>query len=118
MLGREDWFDLFSPIILFLPFATLWLASKGRWMGFGDAKLAFGIGSLLGFTFGVGSIVLGFWLGALWSILLILNYKILKRGQNLGMGSEIPFAPFLIAGTIIVFLSRMDIMNISSFLGS
>jgi prepilin signal peptidase PulO-like enzyme (type II secretory pathway) len=87
-------------------------------MGFGDAKLAFGIGALLGFSYGVGSVVLGFWMGALWSILLIINYKVLKRGQNIDMGSELPFAPFLIAGTIIVFLSRVDIMNISSFLGS
>lgn len=118
LLGTEDWFDLFSPIFLFIPFALLWLMSSGRWMGFGDAKLAFGIGALLGFSYGVGSVVLGFWMGALWSILLLINYKILKRGQNVGISSEIPFAPFLIAGTIIVFLSRVDIMSISSFFGS
>jgi leader peptidase (prepilin peptidase)/N-methyltransferase len=117
-LVREDWFDLFAPLFLFTPFLLLWLVSRGRWMGFGDAKLAFGIGALLGFSYGVGSVVLGFWMGALWSILLIINYKVLKRGQNIDMGSELPFAPFLIAGTIIVFLSRVDIMNISSFLGS
>ncbi len=117
-LGKEDWFDLLSPVLLFLPFAFLWVVSSGRWMGFGDAKLAFGIGALLGFSYGLGSVVLGFWMGALWSILLLINYKVLKRGQNIGMSSELPFAPFLIAGTIIVFLSRVDIMNISSFLGS
>ncbi len=117
-LGREDWFDLFSPLMLFVPFALLWLVSSGRWMGFGDAKLAFGIGALLGFAYGVGSIVLGFWIGAIWSILLILNYKFLKRGQGMGMSSEIPFAPFLIAGTILVFMCRIDIMGVSSFFGS
>lgn len=118
VLGTEDWFDLLSPVLLFAPFAMLWFFSGGRWMGFGDAKLAFGIGALLGFSYGVGSVVLGFWMGALWSILLIINYKILRRGQDVGMGSELPFAPFLIAGVIIIFLSRVDIMSISSFFGS
>lgn len=117
-LGREDWFDLFSPLMLFIPFALLWLVSSGRWIGFGDAKLAFGIGALLGFAYGVGSVVLGFWIGAVWSILLLVNYKLLKRGQNISMQSELPFAPFLIAGTILVFMFRVDLMGISSFFGS
>lgn len=117
LFETEDWFDLFSPIMLFLPFALLWLLSGGRWMGFGDAKLAFGIGALLGFSYGVGSVVLGFWIGALWSIVLILNYKLLKKGQSISMASELPFAPFLIAGTILIFMCRVDVMGISSFFG-
>ncbi len=117
-LGREDWFDLLSPVMLFIPFALLWLVSSGRWMGFGDAKLAFGIGALLGFAYGVGSVVLGFWIGAGWSVLLIINYKLLKKGESLSMSSELPFAPFLIAGTILVFMCRVDVMGISSFFGN
>ncbi len=40
-VGIIDW--LAGPIF-FLPFAMLWFFSKGQWMGFGDAKLALGIG--------------------------------------------------------------------------
>lgn len=112
-LETQDWYDILSPVILFIPFALLWLVSSGRWMGFGDAKLAFGIGALLGFTYGLGGIVVGFWAGALWSILLMLVYKIYKKDGSISMQSEIPFAPFLIFGTLLVFMFRLDILNFS-----
>lgn len=117
MLGREDIFDLLSPFILFSSFALLWVISRGRWIGFGDAKLVLGIGALLGFIYGIGAVVLGFWIGAFWSILLLINYKILNKG-NVSLNTEIPFAPFLIAGTILVFLFRFDVLSLSGFFGS
>jgi len=116
-ISQIDLFDLASPFILFISFATLWLVSSGRWIGFGDAKLVFGIGALLGFVYGIGAVVLGFWIGAVWSILLLVRQKFFSTDINLGMNSEIPFAPFLITGTILVFLFRLDVMNLSMFLG-
>jgi len=45
------WFvDIVSGTLLSLFFAGLWYFSKGEWMGFGDAKLALGIGWFLPFT--------------------------------------------------------------------
>lgn len=117
LLGREDIFDLLSPFILFSSFALLWVVSRGRWIGFGDAKLVLGIGALLGFVYGIGAVILGFWIGAIWSILLLINYKILNKG-SISMNSEVPFAPFLIAGTILVFLFRFDVLSLSAFFGN
>ncbi|KKT19136.1 MAG: Prepilin peptidase, partial [Parcubacteria group bacterium GW2011_GWB1_43_8] len=66
-----NWNNLLSGFILFAFFALLWGVSKGRWMGFGDAKLALGIGWLLGMTKGIAAITLAFWIGAIAGVLLI-----------------------------------------------
>ncbi len=105
--------ELCSGVILAFPFYFLWLVSSGRWMGFGDAKLALGFGWFLGLVRGASAIVLGFWIGAGVSILLLCISWLSKKLQyrkilgitfpRLSMKSEIPFAPFLITGLLIVF---------------
>lgn len=112
-----DILDMLTPLILFTPFALLWLVSEGKWIGFGDAKLAFGIGALLGLSLGVSSIVLAFWIGAVWSIGLILHSKLRKnKSKNINFKSEVPFAPFMIIATLIVFFAKIDIFGLDTIL--
>ncbi len=113
-VGGQDLFDLASPFILFIMFASLWLVSSGRWIGFGDAKLVLGIGALLGFVYGISAVILGFWVGALYSIYLLVQSR-LSKSNDVTMSHEVPFAPFLVLGTIVVFLFRLDVMGLSSF---
>ena len=112
-LTPVDLFDLFAPLLLFVPLALLWFISNGRWIGFGDAKLAFGVGALLGFVSGVGSMILAFWLGALWSVGFLI-YGWFCHGQKISLETEIPFAPFIILATIIVFATRVDVLGLTS----
>lgn len=105
--------------LLALPFAALFFVSKGRWMGFGDAKLALGFGWLLGFPLGLSAILFGFWIGAGVSLLLIFTSRLAPRGrlsfvpERLTMKSEIPFAPFLILAALLVFFFEWDPVGFS-----
>ena len=101
-------------------FAFLWLISKGRWIGLGDAKLAVPLGLLLGASAVFSLLVLAFWIGAVVSVGLILVQYLLKRGQPhlrflsqpLTMKSEVPFAPFLILSFWCIYWFNLDVMEL------
>jgi leader peptidase (prepilin peptidase)/N-methyltransferase len=108
---------LVAGTILFLFFFAFWFFSKGKWMGFGDAKLALGIGLYLGLTQGVSAIVFGFWIGAVVALGILLKEKIQhtrlrKNSKIITMKSEIPFAPFLILGTLLALLLGSDVLSL------
>ncbi len=110
-------FDLLAGPLLFSFFAFLWLISKGKWIGFGDAKLAIGVGLLLGFLGGVFAIMLAFWIGAAVSLVLILLQKISASDGKiakfkLSLKSEIPFAPFIILAVFIQLFTSWNLYNI------
>lgn len=115
ILTPMDVLDLATPLFLFTPFALLWLISDGKWIGFGDAKLVFGVGALLGFVYGIGAVVLAFWIGALCSIIFMFMMKFKRKGK-VGLKTEIPFAPFIIIATLIVFFTRIDVLGLESIL--
>ena len=109
-------YDLIAPLILFLPCWFLWKVSGGRWIGFGDAKLAFGIGALLGFIGGISAIILGFWIGAAFCLIALALQRVFPTlSTKLGWGSEVPLAPFLIIGVLIVLFAHPDVLGISHF---
>jgi len=104
-------------------FGGLWYMSKGKWLGFGDVKLAFPLGVIVGIGGVFSMIVLSFWVGAALSLILLGLQRILKRGKPsllflpapLTIKSEVPFAPFLISGFILAHFFHADIFTITSF---
>jgi leader peptidase (prepilin peptidase)/N-methyltransferase len=114
----------FAPLFLAgpasaLPFAALWFVSGGRAMGLGDAKLAWGVGWLLGPLYAFVGIVFAFVLGAFISVCILLPlsspgfWKFLRRftptatSRKLSWGftmkSEVAFGPFLATACLIVW---------------
>jgi len=88
-------------------FFLLWFASRGRWMGLGDAKIALGCGWLLGLVKGVIGLLIAFWSGALIGIFLLLFLP-----KTFKLKSRIPFGPFLAWGAIIALLFGSNILQI------
>ena len=77
---------------------------KKEAMGGGDVKLAAMIGAFLGWRYIIISLFLGFFLGALIGIILIVT-KIKKRED------VIPFGPFIILGSFITLLWGKKIIS-------
>lgn len=111
------WLILAGPAVA-LPLFLMWYVSRGAWMGFGDVKFALGMGWLLGLGNGYLALMYSFVIGAIVgvAILIPLPYilKMLHRvgitrlgggGAGFTMKSEVPFGPFLIIGTSIVWLA-------------
>lgn len=98
--------ELLSGLVIALPFAALWLLSKGTWMGLGDAKIALGLGWFLGFSAMLSGAVVAFWSGAIIGLILIVFSK-----KHI-MKSEIPFAPFLVLGALAAFLFELHLFPI------
>jgi leader peptidase (prepilin peptidase) / N-methyltransferase len=85
-------------------FLLIFLISRGKWMGFGDVKLAFFMGLFLGFPKIIAALFLAFFIGAIIGICLIIFGK--KK-----FSSEVPFGPFLIIGTFLALLSGENLIN-------
>lgn len=81
-----------SALVATAFFLALFLVSKGRWMGFGDVKLALFMGLFLSWPVVLVAFFVAFFVGGFVGTILIL----LKKK---GLKSEIPFGPFLVFGT-------------------
>ncbi len=125
LLNGTEWIFIGESILAALAgtgfFFLLWFISKGAWLGFGDVKLAFPLGLIAGPSLVFSMIVYSFWFGAAISLLLIGLGK-LVRGQvrlqklfgRLTIKSVVPFAPFMIAGCLIVLFTSFNVLSLFS----
>ncbi|MDO8529624.1 MAG: prepilin peptidase [bacterium] len=87
--------------LAFLFFFVLVSVSKEKWMGMGDAYLAFLAGFIMGFPAIIFTLVLAFFIGSVYSIIVLAMKK--KT-----MKSQVPFAPFLVSAIMLaVILPQM-----------
>lgn len=111
------WLLVAGPLVS-LPLFLMWLISRGTWMGFGDVKFALGMGWLLGLGYGYLALMYSFVIGAIVGVFILIplphivralhSLGITRLGGGKGgftMKSEVPFGPFLIIGTSIVWLA-------------
>lgn len=96
-----------------VPFLIIYLFSHGRWIGFADIEIIAWIGFMQGFTNSLSTVLLSFYIGALFAVLLI-SYEIIikqKSYQNIRKQS-IAFAPFLFLGFLITMFSGFSLFSL------
>jgi len=98
--------NIIGSAVAMLPFAVLYLFSKGAWMGAGDIEIAVLLGFLLGWPNLFVALYFAFIVGSIWGLAKVYVLR------NAGLKSEIPFAPFLIAGTIFAFVFSEQLISI------
>ena len=109
----------------FLFYGGLWFVSKGRWIGFGDAKLAIPLGFILGIPAVFTFVVFSFWIGAIVSLGIIgipavfrlvracyASYPVVNYSKYFTMKSEVPFAPFMIVAFLLVYIYGLDVLQL------
>jgi leader peptidase (prepilin peptidase)/N-methyltransferase len=104
MWERAFFSGLLAAAGAFIFFFSLSFFSKEKWMGMGDAYLVILLGLILGWPKILLGLFLAFAIGAIYGIILIVFKK--KK-----MKSQLPFAPFLIAGTFITLSYYEPIVN-------
>lgn len=86
-------------------FWILFQASKGKWIGGGDVKIAFALGMMAGSP--ISALVLLF-VASIIGTIIILPLLFTKR---LSAKAMIPFGPLLITATVIIFLAEPTIVQ-------
>ncbi len=89
----ERWNHILTACVSGLGFFLLWIITRGRGLGFGDVKLVFLIGLLLGYPLTVVALYIAFLTGATTGVILIV-------ANRAKMKTRIAFGPFLIAGAL------------------
>lgn len=96
---------LIGSVVGFFFFFSQFFISKGKWVGGGDMRIGFLIGALFGSVeYVFVTIFLGYLLGAIYSIPLIIK-KYIKKDKKID--NVVPLGPFLSISIILVlFLVR------------
>ena len=85
----------------------MYLSSKGRWVGLGDAKLLFLIGLVLGYPLGFLALMLSVWIAALVGIGLMLSGRATRK-------TALPFGSFLAGVSILIIIFQHEIQKITN----
>ncbi|MCL4374931.1 prepilin peptidase [Patescibacteria group bacterium] len=97
--------QLMAGVMVTMPILLVYLFTKGKGMGFGDVKLAFNMGMLLGVKGGLLALYFAFVLGGVYASALFLAKK--KK-----MKSRVAFGPFLVLGTVVMLWAGQHVLSL------
>ena len=99
-------------------FLAVVLISRGRGMGMGDAYIACAVGAVLGLTKGVTAAAFGVWSATIVYLILMASSSggLFGRKRRVTMKTELPFAPWLLFGAIVVLFTGFSLLQVSGWL--
>jgi prepilin signal peptidase PulO-like enzyme (type II secretory pathway) len=95
-------------------FFILFLITRGKGMGLGDAYIAGAVGILLGFSRGIEAVMLAVWGGTLFYLAtlalssLLAHFGLLPSRARVTMKTEVPFVPFLALGALLALFTDIS----------
>jgi leader peptidase (prepilin peptidase) / N-methyltransferase len=104
LLDISTYSGTLAAFAAFMFFFLMVAVSKEKWMGMGDAYLVILLGLIVGWPEILLALMLAFSIGAIIGLALIAFGK--KK-----MDSQVPFGPFLVAGTFIAIFFSTQIIN-------
>lgn len=102
--GTEFAILLLSALILGGIFAIIYLVSKKKWVGWGDIKLLFLTGLVLGYPLGFLAMIFSVWAGAIAGLVLITLGKATRK-------TALPFGSFLAGVSILIIIFQNEIQK-------
>jgi len=85
-------------------FGLQYVISRGQWIGGGDIRL----GALMGLMLGFGQLLAALFIAYLIGSVVGVSAVLLSRKR---LKSQIPFGPFLVLGTLIVFIWGRELID-------
>jgi leader peptidase (prepilin peptidase)/N-methyltransferase len=103
----------FGGVLFLVAFISTFIYGEEQGMGWGDVKLAFVLGTFLGYIGGIGVTLVGMFLAFLLGGVTGVVIMVATGGNR---RSQLPFGPFLASGTIIAIVAGIPLLN--AYLGS
>ena len=106
-VGANPVQHLVTALISGLFFGILYVVSKGRWLGFGDVKLAILLGLIFGYPLSYLIILASVWVGAITGLVMIALGKATMK-------KALPFGAFLcsVALIVLIFYDKLTYIEI------
>lgn len=106
---------IFAGLVMSAGLWAVWYLSDGRWIGFGDVKLVFGVGALLGVFGACMTLWLACIIGSFVGIALLAKQYLHGRLHYVTMQTQLAFGPFILvsAGLILFeYISLTQLWNL------
>lgn len=105
---QSSWANLLGAMAIGAGFFFVqYILSRGRWIGGGDIRLGALMGAMVGFPGILIALFLSYMIGSVVGIGLL-------AARKAKLGNEIPFAPFLVFGTMATLLFQKELLGIAS----